>query len=305
MVVYSICVYAFTPPTRNAQPHILCWNATLLACSHAGDADGCLALLGRMRARGQEPGAINYARTLSALGRAGRVEEAFALLAAVKGRERGKGLLDRAAYGALIQACGAHAAAAGGTGTAAAAAAESGKAVHAVLGEMRRAGVRPDALTIAQAVAALARGCGLLEEAEALLLGGGAAAAEEEEDGGPAAAPSLLAYHSLMLAAIERQEHGHAQADAAAPRCEALLASLLDRHGLCPTPATHALLLRAGCGPRALAAARGLMLSGAGGEEETAATVSFEAARQGVERALAVNPHDERRRTLHRFLGQV
>lgn len=264
----------------NTQPHVLCWNAAVLACSEARDPDGCLALLAQMQERGQAPGAINYARTVGALGRAGRIEEARALLAGARGD------VDRAAYGALILACGAR-----GDGAAAG-------AVVAVVAEMGAVGLAPDALTVAQAVSALARGCGRLGEAETLLLG----SPSGEGEGGGA---SLLAYHALMLAAVEREGEGGGQA---ARRCEALLAAMVERHGLCPTQVTRALLCRAGCGPAALAAVVDAVVPASEGEGEgdgDGVMVSFEAAKRSVERALALNPHDERRRTLHRFLGTV
>ena len=269
----------------------------MLACSQAQDPDGCLALLDRMRGQGQEPGAINYARTVAALARAGRVEEARVLLRG--GAKRGsKGSLiqvDRAAYGALILACGER-------GDAAAA-----EAIVGVVSEMSKVGVAPDALTVAQAVSALARGCGRLAEAEALLRG-----SSSSGGGKGRGAASLLAYHALMLAAVEREEGQGQQGVGAARRCEDLLTSMVETHGLCPTPVTRALVYQAGCRAKALAAVDACVLPsagerGEGGEEEGegAAVVSLEAARRSVERALALNPHDERRRTLHRALGTL
>lgn len=276
----------------------------MLACSQAQDPDGCLALLDRMRGKGQEPGAINYARTASALARAGRVEEARVLLRAAAKRG-GKGPLiqvDRAAYGALILACGER-------GDAAAA-----EAIMGVVEEMSKLGVAPDALTVAQAVSALARGCGRLAEAEALLRGSSSSSSGGGGKGRGAA--SLLAYHALMLAAVERKGGQGQQGAGAARRCEELLASMVETHGLCPTPVTRALVYQAGCGAKALAAVDACVLPSAGegdegreeeeeGKGEGAAVVSLEAARRSVERALALNPHDERRRTLHRALGAL
>lgn len=235
-----------------------------------------------MRAQGAVPGAFQYARAVGALGRRGRWGEAFELLKKVD-----PGVLDPAVYGAML-------AAAGETGEAA--------VVGKVLGAMRSAGVPADALTVAHAVAALARGCDRYEEAEALLLRGVGGEVEGAVVGWP---PSRLAYHALMLAAIE-------QGQDAGDRCAALLSGMVERHGLCPTPVTHALLPRARCGPEALALAslyvpvRFSLGPGEGEGEgvmeevkgEGEGEVSFETARAAVEKALGLNPHATRHRVL-------
>lgn len=198
--------------------------------------------------------------------------------------------------------------------------------VHRVLAEMRAARMTPDALTVAIAVAALARGCGRLDEAEAVLR---ATTSREEEDGegqrgvgaGP---PSLLAYHALMLAAIEQeQEQGAGGGGDAGERCGVLLSAMVERHGLCPSPVTYALLVRARCDPEALALAKALhgpwkvdwkrplkaRFSRPGDEvgkeeeevedeEEEGDVLSFEAARARIEKALTLNPHCTRLRVL-------
>ena len=261
------------------RPHILCWNAAVLACQRAGRWLACLELLKTMEGLGQEPGPSNYARAMQACGEAGRGDEAWKLYQELVQRQQGssRGALDHVVYGSLLLVCG-----------------KAGEVerVKTLWGDMcQTRNFVPDRLNVAQAVAALAWGCGQIEEARAMLLplskegrGGGGGrrgvVGKGEEERNSTSSSSLLAFHVLMLAVLK---HGAPGGKSVSGACQELVDEMMEAHGLCPTSTTKALLARAGCD-----------VSGLFVEEEEVG--GWEAAEARVLELLALNPHDARKR---------
>lgn len=235
----------------------------------------CLELLKTMEGLGQEPGPSNYARAMQACGEAGREDEAWKLYQELVQRQQGgsgtRGALDPVVYGCLLLVCG-----------------KAGEVerVRTLWGDMcKRRGFVPDRLNVAQAVAALAWGCGQIEPARAMLLplskeGGKGVGKGEEGRISPSSSSSLLAFHVLMLAVLK---HGAPGGKNVSGACQELVDEMMEAHGLCPTSTTKALLARAGCDVSRLFV-----------EEEDVG--GWEAAEARVHELLALNPHDARKR---------
>ena len=265
------------------RPHILCWNATVLACQRAGRWLGCLELLKTMEGLGQDPGPSNYAWAMQACGEAGREEEAWKLYQELVQRQgaetSSRTALDHVVYGSLLLVCG-----------------KAGEVdrVQTLWGDMCKSrDFVPDRLNVAQAVAALAWGCGQIEAAKAMLLplskegggGGGGGRGKGMVGSGKefkssSSAASLLAYHVLMLAVLK---YGAPSGKNVSRTCQELVDEMMETHGLCPTSTTKALLARAGCD------VTGLFVE----EEEVE---GWEAAEARVHALLALNPHNSRKR---------